>query len=85
MADPPLRPILTLLNVVDVTIFTFNEPIQDTNSIDEVVFPVSSSNEAISSVEAVESTESSDSDFVEPTQDSSSLDGSCPRLAEIQV
>ena len=54
-------------------------------AIKTTAFSVSSSNEPILSVEAVESTVSADSDFLEPTEDPVPEDESCSGLAEIQV
>ena len=74
-----------LQNEIDVSAFTFNTPIQAIGIIDAADFSVSSSNEPILSVEAIESTVSDNSDFLEPTQDPVSEDESYPGLAEIQV
>ena len=85
MVENPSRPSFALLNAIDVSVFTFNTPIQTTKAIDSADFSVSSSNEPILSVEAIDFTVLDDSDLLEPTQDPTPEDESCPGLAEIQI
>ena len=87
MVESPSTHIFALLNEIDVSVFTFNTPVQtaNTNVIESDDSSVSSSNEPILSVEAIGATVSDDSDFHEPTQDPVPEDESCSGLAEIQV
>ena len=83
LVESPCRRHSALLHDIDVAVF--NTTTQTINAIVLADSSVSSSNEAILSVEEVSSTIDVDSDFLEPTQDLVPEDGSCSGLAEIQV
>ena len=83
LIESPSRSNSVLLNEVDVSVFTFSDPIQILEATTKI--PPSPSKEPMLSLESSDSQLQSDSDFLEPTQDPAPEDESCSGLTGIQV